>query len=1188
MAGTPSSLVIERAVHAVVKVVDGRTGAVLGTGALITAHGDVLTCHHVVNAVHDVQLASGPDLLPTIPGPQDPERDLAIIRCPQLPLTPLSVADRRTGWEGIEYWSGGFHHQSARVSGVLPTFGRVGNRLQVSYDGPARPGSRAYRVDVVTLSGHPYDPGLSGAPVVDVTSGAVLGVITCRFKKDAGVVGFAVLLEPSGADSELDEVLRRSAESVPRYGSQLNGPGALDLCVRQRALKVAAYTRSSVYLPDRFVPRRTALARLSAALHTRRRVIAVIGPSGSGKSTLFAHLAATAEPGQGFVLVRGVDITPGQRDVGELVSAELDEAAGELVPPSLSADEVAVAAPLTVLLDGLNEAHDLLGSSHTAWWRRSLDWAHRTGATLVCSTRRDSWDTVSHLLGDDPGSPSASNVIDVGDFDKEEFEAACHAYRLPPSLPATAVDGLGPMSRHPLMLRLLASSGADDTAHLDLPTLLDRYVTERCAVAARAVGRSAAFVRSQLETVVEAAAREREGNLAFSSTDFYRAFGSQPETAEQLVAANLFTPTSSGYVMTFDRVGEYLLSRNLSLADTAEQLLGVSRPLLSAQRLLFLSAEEAGESEKGRPAESDEQTERWLDAVESAALSGDAGCTRLLFDAFTEARHPGAVLERVLRVLRYGFDTCTTVRDLTAFEREIFFAGLTDPAVPPEARLDVFHEFLRGGTDHGWRRKDWDDRQGGLPPSHWSEPLAATLRARPELLIRLARWLDDGHILRRASFEGRLEPGEATVADATGALLLAHLDLSPESLATALFERGDDSGLSLLRVFTGHRADLMLPILRTWAVQDARHQRAVLQCVLTMTSRLSTGEGLGWLTVLRSLERSQDDQVRDMATVLLAVCTPDSARSADMLRRRSAARGRDLDPRAIAYFERLPAALAFECLDHDFPPRALSAALYVLLEHAHDPARAPQVLRCVDRCAKQDIADPDERRWYLLNPLHNAVVRLWKAASDDERLPLPRLEWITLLMREANPYFRSEPIEYVLREVPKSPAARALQTQLLRRVETADDAELALTVLSRLVDSGQGASRMDVVAVLFGLLSPQDKERCTLALAWYDEQVARSLCDGAEEMRTFADMETGRMLRDAYTQRHDTELAVESAVREFVEQCVNTLPDRGSGSRAGDHHSRFISLTMDQLRRYRTDSFRRVLELLDLAPSDGT
>ncbi|MXM68243.1 hypothetical protein GR925_33590 [Streptomyces sp. HUCO-GS316] len=1181
---------IERAVHAVVKVVDGHTGAVLGTGAVITAHGDVLTCHHVVNAVRDVRLVCGQELLSTTPGPQDPERDLAIIRCPRLPLEPISVADHRTGWERTEYWSGGFHHQSARVSGVLPTFGQVGNRLRVSYEGPARPGSRSYEVDVVTLSGHPYDAGLSGAPVVDVTSGAALGVITCRFKKDAGVAGFAVLLEPSGADSELDEVLRQSAESVSRYGSQLNGPGALDLCARQRALKVAAYTRNSVYLPDRFVPRRTALTRLSAALRTRRRVTAVIGPSGSGKSTLFAHIAATAEPGQAVVLVRGVDIAQGQRDVGELVSRELGEAAGELAPSNPSAEEVAAAASLTVLLDGLNEAHELLGPGQTAWWRRSLDWAHRTGATLVCSTRRDSWDTVSHLLGDDPMSPSASNVIDVGDFDKEEFEAACCAYQLPPTLPATAIDGLGPMSRHPLMLRLMASSGADDTARLDLPTLLDRYVTERCAEAARAVGRSAAFVRSQLETVVEAAAQEREGNLAFSSTDFYRAFGSQPETAEQLVAANLFTPTSSGYVITFDRVGEYLLSRTVPLADTAEQLLGASQPLLSAQRLLFLSAEEAEESDGGRAgqAESDERTERWLDAVESAALSGDAGCTRLLFDAFTEARHPGAVLERVLRVLRYGFDACTTIGDLTAFETEIFFAGLTDPAVLPEARLDLFHEFLRGGTDHGWRRKDWDDRRAGLPPKHWTVPLTATLQAQPELLIRLARWLDDDRILRRTDIMGQLEPGEAAVADATGALLLAHLDLSPESLATELFERDDDSGLSLLRVFTGHRADLMLPILRSWAVQDASHQRVVLECVLTLASRLSTGEGLGLLPVLRSLERSQDDQVRDIATVLLAVCTPDSARSTDMLRRRSAARGRDFAPRAIVFFERLRPALAVECLDRDFPPRSLSAAVYVLLTHVHDPALAPRVLECVDRCSKQDIVDPDERQWYLVSPVRDAVVRTWEAASNDDRIPLPRLEWIALLMRETNPYFRNEPIEYVLRTVPESPSARAFQIQLLRCVVTADDADLTLAVLSGLIGSGQSASRMDDVAVLFDLLSPRDKERCTLALAWYDQQVARLLCDGAEEMRTLADMETGRLLRDAYTKSHDTELAVESVVRKFVEQCVNALPDRGSGSRTRDHHSRFISLTMDQLHRYRTDSFRRVLELLDLVPADRT
>ncbi|MER5222981.1 trypsin-like peptidase domain-containing protein [Streptomyces flaveus] len=1181
MAGTLSSPLAERAVQAVVKVVDGDTGAVLGTGAVITAHGDVLTCHHVVNAVRDVRLAYGSELLSTTPGAWDPERDLAIMRCPHLPLEPLSVAAHRTGWEGTEYWSGGFHHQSAQVSGVLPTFGRVGNRLQVSYTGPARPGSRSYRVNVVTLSGHPYDPGLSGAPVVDVTSGAMLGVVTCRFKKEAGVVGFAVLLEPSGADSGLDEVLRQSAESVPRFGSQLNAPGALDLCARQRALKVAAYTRNSVYLPDRFVPRRTALARLDATLRTRQRVIAVIGPSGSGKSTLFAHIAATTEPGQGVVLVRGVDIAPGQRDVGELVSAELCEAAGELAPSNLSAEGVAAVASLTVLLDGLNEAHDLLGSRHTAWWRRSLDWVHRTGATLVCCTRRDSWDTVSDLLGDGPMPLSASTVIDVGDFDQEEFEAACRVYQLPLDRPATVADGLRLMSRHPLMLRLMASSGAKHAAQLDLPSLLDRYVTERCAEAARAVGRSAAFVRSQLETVVEAAAQEREGNLAFSSADFYRAFGSQPETAEQLVAANLFTPTSSGYAMTFDRVGEYLLSRTVSLADTAEQLLGASQPLLNAQRLLFLSADEADGGRAGR-SESCEHTERWLDAVESAALSGDDGCTRLLFDAFAEARHPGVLLERVLRVLRYGFDACATIRELVAFEREIFFSGLTEPAVAPEARLDVFHEFLRGGTDHRWRRKDWDDRRDGLPPNHWIEPLTATLRTQPELLIRLTRWLDDDRTLRRVDITGRLEPGEATVADATGALLLAHLDLSPQPLATELFERADDSGISLLRVFTEHRADLMLPILRAWAVEDTTHQRVVLECVLAVTGRLSEGEGLGMIPVLRSLERSQDDQVRDVATVLLAVCASDSARCADMLRRRSAARGRDFAPRAIAHFDSLPASLAVECLDREFPPRSLAASIYVLLKHVHDPVWAPRILRCVDRCSKQEIADPDERHWCLISPLRDAVVRTWEAASGDDRLPLPRLEWINLLMQESTMYFRTEPIEYVIRAVPGHPAAREFQTQLLRRVVAADDAELTLAVLSGLIDSGQRPARMSDVLVLFDLLSPRDQERCTLALAWYDRQIARLLCDGAEEVRTLAGMETGRQLRDAYTQTHDVELAVELAVRRFVEQCVGALPDRGP--RSADHESRLISLTMDQLRQQRAPSFRRVLELLDLVP----
>ncbi|MEU5592763.1 trypsin-like peptidase domain-containing protein [Streptomyces sp. NPDC020298] len=1164
------------------KVVDGDTGAVLGTGAVITSHGDVLTCHHVVNAVRDVRLAHGSELLSTTPGPWDPERDLAIMRCPDLPLEPLPVAAHRTGWEGTEYWSGGFHHQSAQVSGVLPTFGRVGNRLQVSYPGPARPGSRSYRANVVTLSGHPYDPGLSGAPVVDVTSGAMLGVVTCRFKKEAGVVGFAVLLEPSGTDSGLDDILRQSAESVPRFGSQLNAPGALDLCARQRALKVATYTRSSVYLPDRFVPRRTALARLGATLRTRRRVIAVIGPSGSGKSTLFAHIAATTEPDQGVVLVRGVDIAPGQRDVGELVSAELCEAAGELAPSNLSAEAAAAAASLTVLLDGLNEAHDLLGSGHTAWWRRSLDWVHRTGVTLVCSTRRDSWDTVSDLLGNGPMPPNASTtVIDVGDFDQEEFETACRVYQLPLDRPATVADGLGPLSRHPLMLRLMASSGTGHEARPALPSLLDRYVGERCAEAARAVGRSVGFVRSQLETVVEAAAREREGNLTFSSADFYRAFGSQPETAEQLVAANLFTPTSNGYAMTFDRVGEYLLSRAVSLADTAEQLLGASQPLLNAQRLLFLSAEEA-DAGRAEQAESSEHTERWLDAVESAALSGDAGSTRLLFAALAEARRPGVLLERVLRVLRHGFNTRTTIGELYAFETEIFFAGLTDPAVTPEARLEVFHEFLRGGTDYGWRRKDWDDRREGLPPKHWIEPLTATLRTQPELLIRLTRWLDDDRTLRRQDITGRLEPGEATVADATGALLLAHLDLSPQPLATELFGRADDSGIPLLRVFTEHRADLMLPILRAWAVEDTTHQRVVLQCVLAVAGRLSGEAGLGMLPVLRSLERSPDDQVRDMATVLLAVAAPDSARCATMLRRRSAERGRDFDPRAIAYFDSLPASLAVECLDRDFPPRSLSAAVYVLLKHVHDPAWAPRVLRCVDRCSKQEIADPAERQWRLISPLHDAVVRTWDAASGDDRLPLPRLEWIDLLMRESNTYSRSEPIGYVLRTVPGHPAAREFQTRLLRRVVAADDAELTLAVLSGLIDSGQSASRMSDVLVLIDLLPPRDQERCTLALAWYDRQIARLLCHGAEEVRTLANPEAGRLLRGAYPQTHDVELAVELAVRRFVEQCVGALPDRAPGS--VDHRSRLISLTMDQLHQHRTDSFHRVLQLLDLVP----
>lgn len=197
-----------------------------GTGFVADHHGTVVTSHEAVDGLARIVLHATADRVCVVTSDAVtplPALDLALIRTEGLCVDPLPFALR----EGIETGAyvriaaGGW--REARVLGTADVtytatdgFHLLRDALELAI-GTA--GSEALR-----LGG-----GAAGGPVLDMTTGAVVGVLGTALEAQHRTTGFAVPLRGWRAEQPLAELLARNAATVPAYGTDLNLAGVLEL-----------------------------------------------------------------------------------------------------------------------------------------------------------------------------------------------------------------------------------------------------------------------------------------------------------------------------------------------------------------------------------------------------------------------------------------------------------------------------------------------------------------------------------------------------------------------------------------------------------------------------------------------------------------------------------------------------------------------------------------------------------------------------------------------------------------------------------------------------------------------------------------------------------------------------------------------------------------------------------------------
>lgn len=150
----------------------------------------VLTAEHVIEREDDlsVETHDGRTVAAQLAG-HDPANDLAVLRVPDLGLTPAAMA-----------------RQAARVGQLVLAVGRPSSGgpmasvgIVSAVGGPLRTGRGSLLEQYIRTDATPY-PGFSGGPLVD-TSGAAIGIVT------TGLVGGVALAVPAATAWRIADTL---------------------------------------------------------------------------------------------------------------------------------------------------------------------------------------------------------------------------------------------------------------------------------------------------------------------------------------------------------------------------------------------------------------------------------------------------------------------------------------------------------------------------------------------------------------------------------------------------------------------------------------------------------------------------------------------------------------------------------------------------------------------------------------------------------------------------------------------------------------------------------------------------------------------------------------------------------------------------------------------------------------------
>jgi trypsin-like peptidase len=950
----------EPAVDAALVLVRAADGRVLGTGFLADDRGTVLTCHHVVDGVDGqaglrLELAGGTPL-DCLGIEAVPEHDIALLRTEATGARPLPLAaDER---ETFRFWAKGFHRIGGSVHGAFPVEGTSIGTTAIGY----RTAATTYRLDEVTvLRRDAFDPGLSGAPVLDPETGAVVALVVGKQKTPGAQEGYALPIRAARRAEPVALLVRRNRFVAPAFGRHLNPAGARELCIRQSGTAREDLAERARIDLDRHIGRSAFEERLDAFLAAGEPVLAVVGPSGNGKSTELARIAARY-PAE-VVLLSAALVDPSSRDVSATIADVLGTRGG---PDALAAALREDGRRLLVVLDGLNEAPAQLLRKIDVWIQQSVSWVRRSEARLVLSCRPEYWEAFKpvfpagalyHVAGDDDGTGPGRAELWLDDLTTTETEAAMLAY----GVPEVALDHR--TARHPLMLRLYAelASGTSLAHRVRELELLDAYVDDRARTLARRLGKPVHRISAALEHI--AATLAETGDNVIGATAYDEAFGSQ-EAADAAVSEHLFVRTPAGFRFAVDTVADALTARS----DAVRKLLrpgkiaklgaGKKRNMLGPLTFALISFGDEHGSARLRPL---------LEKLWSTALA-------------TDDVSLGEVVERVLADLADPVPCFDLLRELAVNAVAVAQFYLRRPApsarprrylllrrsadaefwallqLPPARRLSLLRILLRSEGHWGWREKDWVAGDRGFSVSGWRRLALRTVAADPVPAFRLlADWLDDA-----TPISGDINP-EARLGDVAQALMFENRTGHLGELCDVLATTANDGAFQLLRVLCRTDAAAMCHVVRRWATDGAPadHYAAARCCGDLPLTRL-TGDDLRELVLgLRTLAAGAgDSRVRDNALAALLMIEETAAEylpeALDRLRRGSpnfpaglfgpslAERG----PEIVAAFE--------EVLDAGCQPFDAGSLLSVLITRG-----PPEVAAEGLRLARRQVSRPE-------------------------------------------------------------------------------------------------------------------------------------------------------------------------------------------------------------------------------------
>ncbi len=420
-----------------------------GTGFVADHHGTVVTSHEAVDGLSRLVLSTADDRRRVVAAADVtplPALGLALVRAGGLGVPPLPVTARGRVEAGtyVRIAAGGW--REARVLGTTDVhyaatdrFHRLCDALELAVGISGR--------DALRLGG-----GAAGGPVLDLTTGAVLGVIGTALSSGHSDVGFAVPLPH--APGPLADLLAENAATVPAYGADLNLAGVLALTATQvgqdgpsatpagggatgaRAGLGKGYGPSggdgscgggggrcadggpsadgdpcAGGCPVEPVERADVVREFTAFTEprARARVLGLVGAPGSGRTTELAALAARRSRGTEpapTLWLRGADLHDDDMSVADAVRRALARAArivaasdrtrpaglGDITPERLCHLSHTAGRPLLLLLDAPEEMPPVLAHRLPEWTEGTAEWLAETDARLVVACRAEYWE----------------------------------------------------------------------------------------------------------------------------------------------------------------------------------------------------------------------------------------------------------------------------------------------------------------------------------------------------------------------------------------------------------------------------------------------------------------------------------------------------------------------------------------------------------------------------------------------------------------------------------------------------------------------------------------------------------------------------------------------------------------------------------------------------------------------------